>query len=51
VRQPALHRQVVSEVERFCRDQTLAVGGVVESLLLGPKGNREFFILAVKPTP
>jgi len=51
VRQPALHRQVVSEVERFCRDQALAVGGVVESPLLGPKGNREFFILAVKPTP
>ena len=51
VRQPALHQQVVSEVERFCRDQALAVGGVVESPLLGPKGNREFFILAVKPTP
>ena len=51
VRQPELHRQVVSQVERFCRDQALAVGGVVESPLLGPKGNREFFILAVKPTP
>lgn len=51
VRQPELHQQVVSEVERFCRDQALAVGGVVESPLLGPKGNREFFILAVKPTP
>ncbi|HVO84342.1 MAG TPA: TlyA family RNA methyltransferase [Syntrophobacteria bacterium] len=51
VRQPELHRQVVSEVERFCRDQGLAVEGVVESPLLGPKGNREFFILAVKSTP
>jgi 23S rRNA (cytidine1920-2'-O)/16S rRNA (cytidine1409-2'-O)-methyltransferase len=51
VRQPELHQQVVSEVERFCRDQGLAVEGVVESPLLGPKGNREFFILAVKPTP
>jgi 23S rRNA (cytidine1920-2'-O)/16S rRNA (cytidine1409-2'-O)-methyltransferase len=51
VRQPELHQQVVSEVERFCRDQRLAVEGVVESPLLGPKGNREFFILAVKPTP
>ena len=51
VRQPELHQRVVSELERFCRDQGLAVEGVVESPLLGPKGNREFFILAVKPTP
>jgi 23S rRNA (cytidine1920-2'-O)/16S rRNA (cytidine1409-2'-O)-methyltransferase len=51
VRQPELHQRVVSELERFCRDQGLAVEGVVESSLLGPKGNREFFILAVKPTP
>jgi 23S rRNA (cytidine1920-2'-O)/16S rRNA (cytidine1409-2'-O)-methyltransferase len=51
VRQPELHQRVVSELERFCRDQGLAVEGVVESPLLGPKGNREFFILAAKPTP
>jgi 23S rRNA (cytidine1920-2'-O)/16S rRNA (cytidine1409-2'-O)-methyltransferase len=51
VRQPELHRQVISEVERFCRDQALAVGGVMESPILGPKGNREFFILAVKSSP
>jgi len=51
VRQRELHQRVVSELERFCRDQGLAVEGVVESPLLGPKGNREFFILAMKPTP
>ena len=51
VRQPELHRRVVSDLERFCRDQGLAVEGVVESPLLGPKGNREFFILAGKPRP
>jgi len=51
VRQPELHQHVVSELERFCRDQGLAVQGVVESPLLGPKGNREFFILAGKPRP
>jgi len=51
VRQPELHQRVVSELEHFCREQGLAVEGVVESPLLGPKGNREFFILAVKPTP
>ncbi len=51
VRKPELHQRVVSELERFCRDQGLVVEGVVESPVLGPKGNREFFILAVKPTP
>lgn len=51
VRQPELHQRVVSELERFCRDQGLAVEGVVESPLFGPKGNREFFILAGKPRP
>lgn len=51
VRQPELHQRVISELERFCRDQGLAVEGVVESPLLGPKGNREFFILAGKPRP
>ncbi|MFA9434270.1 MAG: hypothetical protein ACERKR_06290, partial [Deltaproteobacteria bacterium] len=43
-----LHRQVVGELEDFCRSQGLEVGGVAESSLLGPKGNREFFIYAVK---
>jgi 23S rRNA (cytidine1920-2'-O)/16S rRNA (cytidine1409-2'-O)-methyltransferase len=51
VRQPELHQRVVFELELFCRDQGLGVQGVIESPLLGPKGNREFFILAVKPTP
>ena len=48
VRDPMLHRQVVGELEDFCRSQGLEVGGVAESSLLGPKGNREFFIYAVK---
>ena len=48
VRDPMLHRQVVEELEDFCRRQGLEVEGVSESSLLGPKGNREFFIYAVK---
>jgi 23S rRNA (cytidine1920-2'-O)/16S rRNA (cytidine1409-2'-O)-methyltransferase len=48
VRDPKLHRQVVGDLEAFCRDQGMEVEGVVESNLLGPKGNREFFISAVK---
>ena len=48
VRDPELHRQVVDDLVAFCRNQGLEVEGVVESSLLGPKGNREFFISAVK---
>jgi 23S rRNA (cytidine1920-2'-O)/16S rRNA (cytidine1409-2'-O)-methyltransferase len=50
VREPGLHQAVVSQLERFCRDQGLAVEGVTESPLLGPKGNREFFLSAMKST-
>jgi 23S rRNA (cytidine1920-2'-O)/16S rRNA (cytidine1409-2'-O)-methyltransferase len=48
VRDPELHRQVTSDMEAFCRGQGLDVEGVIESSLLGPKGNREFFISTVK---
>lgn len=48
VRDPELHRQVVREIEQFCQNQGMEVRGVKESSLLGPKGNREFFIYAVK---
>ncbi len=48
VRDPRQHRQVVVDLEAFCRGQGLEVEGVAESSLLGPKGNREFFISAVK---
>jgi 23S rRNA (cytidine1920-2'-O)/16S rRNA (cytidine1409-2'-O)-methyltransferase len=49
VRDPELHHQVVNELVVFCGDQGLKVEGSVESSLLGPKGNKEFFILARKP--
>ncbi|MBW1981563.1 MAG: TlyA family RNA methyltransferase [Deltaproteobacteria bacterium] len=46
VRDPELHNKVVAEVSQFCLDLGLQVKGTVESSLLGPKGNREFFLLA-----
>ncbi|UCG13596.1 MAG: TlyA family RNA methyltransferase [Deltaproteobacteria bacterium] len=48
VRDPELHRRVVNDLTFFCRIQGLEVERVVESVLLGPKGNREFFISALK---
>ncbi len=48
VRDLELHRQVVRKIEQFCQGQGMEVRGVKESSLLGPKGNREFFIFAVK---
>lgn len=48
VRDPAVHTRVIAETEAFFRAQLLEVKGVIESPLLGPEGNREFFIFAVK---
>jgi len=50
VRDPVAHREVVEEIERFCRDEGLDVRGTCESSLPGPAGNREFFILASAPS-
>ena len=48
VRDSELHRQVVIDIEQFFEIQVMEVRGVKESSLLGPKGNREFFINAEK---
>ena len=48
VRDAELHRQVVTDIEQCCQSLGLEVRGLKESSLLGPKGNREFFIYAVK---
>jgi len=48
VRDEAKHKAVVENIKGFCTDSGLSVIGVVESPILGPKGNREFLIYAVK---
>ena len=44
VRDAMLHQKVIDRISNFCRGLGLKVRGVTESPLLGPKGNREFFI-------
>lgn len=44
VRDPALHRQVIEQLSEFFTGMGLLRESVVPSPLLGPKGNREFFI-------
>jgi 23S rRNA (cytidine1920-2'-O)/16S rRNA (cytidine1409-2'-O)-methyltransferase len=39
-----IHQRVIEEISSFALELGLAVRGVVESPLMGPKGNREFFI-------
>ncbi len=48
VRDPDLHRRIVADLQDFVRTLGLAVLGVCPSPLLGPAGNREFFIYAAK---
>jgi 23S rRNA (cytidine1920-2'-O)/16S rRNA (cytidine1409-2'-O)-methyltransferase len=48
VRDKALHEKVIDRISTFSRGLGLTVLGVTESPLLGPKGNREFFIYLKK---
>lgn len=52
VRSAAVHRRVVHGMKRFAQEQLGArVLGVCDSPLLGPSGNREFFIGLEKTSP
>lgn len=44
----AVHDRVVEEIVSYCQSRHLAVEGTCASSLLGPAGNKEFFILARK---
>ncbi len=48
VRDPQLHREVISKVAKLARGLGLRVKGLVPSPLPGPRGNREFFIHLVR---
>ena len=48
VKDPKLHKEVVEEIIRFCQDLGWTVKGPFPSPILGPKGNKEFFIYLVR---
>lgn len=48
VRDRAKHRRVILEVAESAQALGLTVAGLIASPLKGPKGNREFFLYAVK---
>jgi 23S rRNA (cytidine1920-2'-O)/16S rRNA (cytidine1409-2'-O)-methyltransferase len=48
VNDPALHDRVLQDISGFCESLNLQVEGTCASPVLGPAGNREFFILARK---
>ncbi len=45
VRDPALHAEIIDDLQVFFSRQSLFCGPVIPSPVLGPKGNREFIIL------
>jgi 23S rRNA (cytidine1920-2'-O)/16S rRNA (cytidine1409-2'-O)-methyltransferase len=49
VRDPALHRRVLAEIEAFGQGLGFTLLGNCDSPLTGPAGNREFFICLRKP--
>ncbi len=48
VRDSRLHAKVVNEIWNFAEGIGFKPLGIVQSPILGPKGNREFFILLIK---
>ena len=48
VRDAALHQKVMDRISTFSQELGLRVLGMMESPLLGPKGNKEFFIYLKK---
>ena len=48
VRDSTLHQKVIDRISKFSQELGLKVLGVTESPLLGPKGNKEFFIYLKK---
>jgi 23S rRNA (cytidine1920-2'-O)/16S rRNA (cytidine1409-2'-O)-methyltransferase len=51
VRDPLVHATVIGRVAWSCVSRGLRVRGVTASPLLGPAGNREFFLLLQKAAP
>lgn len=43
IRDPEVHRQILQEVLSFAQEQGYTVNGLMQSSLIGPKGNIEFF--------
>lgn len=50
VRDDTLHAQVIHELSSFFKEKGMSCEKVIPSSILGPKGNREFFIL-IRPRP
>ncbi len=48
VKDPVMHRKILQDMVEFCRELGLDVVGTCESPLMGPAGNREFFLYAIK---
>ena len=45
VRDPLVHERVIEEIKEFSLSKGLSVIGVTKSVLTGPAGNKEYFIL------
>lgn len=49
VKNPHLHQRVIDDIRSFCLGLDLDILGVCESPILGPAGNKEFFIYLKAP--
>lgn len=48
IRDPLIHRRLLEEVIGFAGQEKFSVVGLIPSPILGPKGNKEFLLIATK---
>lgn len=48
VRDPRIHKEIIEDISHFCEDLGWSVKKCIPSPLLGPLGNREFFIYLIR---
>jgi 23S rRNA (cytidine1920-2'-O)/16S rRNA (cytidine1409-2'-O)-methyltransferase len=48
IKDPEVHKKILDDIIEFFTESDLKVNGTCESPLLGPAGNKEFFLYAVK---
>jgi 23S rRNA (cytidine1920-2'-O)/16S rRNA (cytidine1409-2'-O)-methyltransferase len=43
IKDPAIHKQVLFDVLQFAENEGYQIAGLMQSPIMGPKGNKEFF--------
>lgn len=51
IRDPLVHRQVLVDILAYAQQEKFGINGLIRSPLMGPKGNTEFLVDFIYPSP